>query len=262
MKTCFVSFKTNIEAVELPQQLNNPFGIEIPKIAQIAAEELQGYIADNEEVWVHNFGFDDSLEQGVKGKMFGVLVVENDAGKLGYLATFSGKLLDDGEHNHFVPSVFDATVDDNFIQKGMQALTAMSGEIKELEADEDSTNQVIITELKEKRKNKSNQLQAQLFANYHFTNSNGLTQNLLDIFCVNPNKKPAAGTGECAGPKLLEYAVQNNLKAIAIAEFWWGRSPKTEQRKHKSNYPACQNKCRHLLEYMLDDFTLYNTANS
>ncbi|MFT5821675.1 MAG: tRNA pseudouridine32 synthase/23S rRNA pseudouridine746 synthase [Crocinitomix sp.] len=260
MKDCFVSFKTRIKHIELPLQLNNPFGNEIPEIAQIAVNELQDYISANEVDWVHDFGFGTSIQQGVKGKMFGVLVVQNVKGELGYLSTFSGKLLDDTANNYFVPSVFDATVDDNFIQKGMLALTAMSREIKDLEAAESSAETV--AELKRNRKNKSYQLQEQLFANYHFTNRTGITQNLLTIFANTPNTRPAAGTGECAAPKLLEYAMQNSLKPIAITEFWWGRSPKAVKREHKANYPACQNKCRHLLEYMLDDFTLFDHANS
>ena len=258
MKDCFVSFKTTITGVEIPLQLNNPFGKIIPEIAQMAADELQDYIVQNEASWGHNFGFGASLKQGVKGKMFGVLVVENVKGEIGYLATFSGKLVDDTANNHFVPSVFDETVDNNFIAIGMRALTAMSQEIKALEGIEEKENAVAIADLKLKRKNKSYQLQEQLFANYHFTNRQGLRQNLLTIFCDTPNKRPAAGTGECVAPKLLEYAFQNNLKPIAITEFWWGRSPKALQREHKVNYPACQNKCRHLLEYMLDDFTLFN----
>ncbi|NOQ70493.1 MAG: pseudouridylate synthase [Crocinitomix sp.] len=262
MKDCFVSFKTTIAGVELPFQLNNPFGKEIPEIAQIAVKELQQYIAANEECWSHDFGFGTSVKQAVKGKMFGVLVVENVKGEMGYLATFSGKLMNDLANNHFVPSVFDATVDDNFISTGMKALSVMSREIKALELMENATDADAVAELKLKRKNKSYQLQEQLFANYHFTNRQGLTQNLLDIFCDTPNKRPAAGTGECAAPKLLEYAMQNKLKPIAITEFWWGRSPKVLHRQHKANYPACQNKCRHLLEYMLHDFTLFDATCS
>jgi tRNA pseudouridine32 synthase/23S rRNA pseudouridine746 synthase len=261
MKDCFVSFRTSIEGVEIPPQLNNPFGLEISEIAKIAAKELQGYIARNESRWAHNFGFDHSMEQGVKGKMFGVLVVRNSRNELGYLTTFSGKLVDDNEDNQFVPSVFDSAVDDCFINHGMTALTALSNQIKALKADQNPNNQPKIAELKNARKNKSYELQQQLFENYHFTNINGLTKNLIDIFSTPVYKRPAAGTGECAAPKLLEYALKNSLKPIAIAEFWWGRSPKSVQRIHKSFYPACQNKCRHLLEYMLNDLTLFDTAS-
>lgn len=260
MKNCFVAFQSNVEGIEIPNQLNNPFGKEVPVISQIAAKELQAYIALNEKNWAHNFGFDDSVVQGVKGKMFGVLVVRNTSGKLGYLATFSGKLLKEDELGNFVPSVFNPAVDDFFINKGMSALTQISSEIKKLENQFGTTQKEDIAALKLKRKNKSNQLQTQLFSNYYFTNLKGKTENLISIFANTPNKRPAAGTGECAAPKLLEYAIQNKFTPIALTEFWWGRSPKTVTRQHKSHYPACQNKCRHLLEYMLNDFDLFENA--
>lgn len=62
---------------------------------------------------------------------------------------------------------------------------------------------------------------------------------------------PPAGSGECAAPKLLNYAYQNQLKPIAMAEFWWGQSPKSQVRKHKQFYPACRSKCEPILGHML-----------
>ena len=41
MKNCFVAFQSNIEGIEIPNRLNNPFGKEVPVISQIAANELQ-----------------------------------------------------------------------------------------------------------------------------------------------------------------------------------------------------------------------------
>ena len=66
------------------------------------------------------------------------------------------------------------------------------------------------------------------------------------------NNNPPAGAGECAAPKLLNYAFEHQLKPIAMAEFWWGQSPKSEIRKHKQFYPACKSKCEPiLLSHML-----------
>ena len=41
------------------------------------------------------------------------------------------------------------------------------------------------------------------------------------------------------------------MKPIALAEFWWGVSPKTEIRKHKHFYPACRGRCKPILSHML-----------
>ena len=63
---------------------------------------------------------------------------------------------------------------------------------------------------------------------------------------------PPAAAGDCAGPKLLQFAFQNQLTPIAMAEFWWGPSPKAEVRKHEFFYPACNSKCKPILGHMLD----------
>ena len=52
-------------------------------------------------------------------------------------------------------------------------------------------------------------------------------------------------------PKLLQYAYQHQLEPIAMAEFWWGDSPKTEIRHHGYYYPACKGKCEPILHHML-----------
>jgi len=59
------------------------------------------------------------------------------------------------------------------------------------------------------------------------------------------------GSGECAAPKLLQYAFQHKMKPLAMAEFWWGQSPKSEIRKHQNFYPACIGKCKPILSHML-----------
>lgn len=105
-----------------------------------------------------------------------------------------------------------------------------------------------INQLKEERKQKSGALQQKLFAEYSFLNQYGERKSIGEIF----NNNPPAGAGECAAPKLLHYAFEHNLKPIAMAEFWWGQSPKSEIRKHKQFYPACKSKCEPiLLSHML-----------
>ena len=107
-----------------------------------------------------------------------------------------------------------------------------------------------ITALKQARKEKSNYLQQTLFSKYAFLNQQKELKNLLAIF-DNPAIKPPAGSGECAAPKLLQYAFANNLTPIAMAEFWWGISPNSAVRKHKNYYPACQGRCKPILSHML-----------
>jgi tRNA pseudouridine32 synthase/23S rRNA pseudouridine746 synthase len=107
-----------------------------------------------------------------------------------------------------------------------------------------------IAALKQVRKEKSNYLQQTLFSKYAFLNRQKELKNLLDIF-DNPAIKPPAGSGECAAPKLLQYAFANNLTPITMAEFWWGISPNSAVRQHKNYYPACQGRCKPILSHML-----------
>lgn len=112
-----------------------------------------------------------------------------------------------------------------------------------------------INALKKERKEKSIILQQQLFSNYTFLNQQKEPKSLLDIFNF-PTVKPPAGSGECAAPKLLQYAFANDLQPICLAEFWWGISPNSEIRKHKNSYPACQSRCKLILSHMLQDLKM------
>lgn len=108
-----------------------------------------------------------------------------------------------------------------------------------------------IIQLKEDRKTKSFALQQYLFEQYQFLNSKKEIKNLIQLFSETTAQNIPSGSGECAAPKLLQYAFLNNLKPIAMAEFWWGQSPNKEIRKHQQFYPACQGKCKPILAHML-----------
>lgn len=250
---CFILFKKEISAAEVPLKINNPFEASTPAICKIAAAELQDFLLLKTPDWTHNFGTDSEKKGIVKGKMFGVLVVQNSQNELGYLATFSGKIADKNYPSVFVPSVFDVSSDDFFINKGMHELTQIGNEISTLEASESIGSQNKIESLKNYRKAKSAKLQQQLFDNYHFMNQQKESKNLCDIFETYNSKKPPSAAGECAAPKLLQYAFQHNMKPIAIAEFWWGQSPKSEIKIHGEFYTACNDKCRPILSYMLGE---------
>jgi len=105
--------------------------------------------------------------------------------------------------------------------------------------------------LKIERKQRSIQLQNELFDQYHFLNAHRELRSLRSIFSETPQGIPPSGAGECAAPKLLQYAFANDLKPIALAEFWWGASPKSEIRQHGQFYPSCKHKCEPILGHML-----------
>lgn len=321
--THFIAFQQNVLGIPLPDKFTFPFYYKPHQLSVIAAHELQNYL-ETQNDFQHNFGLNETQEGLVIGKMFGVLVVQNQNNELGFLWAFSGKLAERNKHPLFVPTVFDMLEENSYFKKEETILNQHNKKIEKLENDEnhlaavknlekiklqaaveikekkeqiklgkklraekrknlsinsldqlnkESQDEGIllkkmsqywnhhilaatesvdiftqqIDQLKEDRKLKSSALQQQLFTEYAFLNQYQELKSLAAIFKGNP----PAGAGECAAPKLLHYAFQNNLKPIAMAEFWWGKSPKSEVRKHGQFYPACTGKCEPILKHML-----------
>ena len=108
-----------------------------------------------------------------------------------------------------------------------------------------------ISSLTKLRAKLSNKLQKYLFSQYQLLNNQGKIKDLNQIFQTSIQQKPPAGAGDCAAPKLLQYAFQHQLTPVCMAEFWWGNQPKSAIRKHLHFYPACQGKCQPILTHML-----------
>ncbi|MEM6379951.1 MAG: RNA pseudouridine synthase, partial [Bacteroidota bacterium] len=96
-----------------------------------------------------------------------------------------------------------------------------------------------LSQLKQERKALSNATQDRIFESYQFLNARAEWRSLKSIFGQFP---PPSGAGECAAPRLLQYAYEHDLRPIAMAEFWWGASPLSEVRHHQQHYPACRGK--------------------
>lgn len=108
-----------------------------------------------------------------------------------------------------------------------------------------------VERLKTERKERSAALQQKLFEQFRMLNAKGEVKDLCTIFEQTVQKTPPAGAGECALPKLLQYAYLHQLEPLAMAEFWWGGSPKNEVRHHGYYYPSCKGKCEPILQHML-----------
>lgn len=93
-------------------------------------------------------------------------------------------------------------------------------------------------------------LQDWIFGQYRVMNGKGEEMTVKDIFALR-GLVPPGGTGDCAGPKLLNYAFRNGLKPLAMGEFWYGRSPRKEVREQGRFYPSCTGKCGPLLTWMM-----------
>jgi tRNA pseudouridine32 synthase/23S rRNA pseudouridine746 synthase len=335
VQTHFQHFSTSIDDFKLPNKFTFPFYYEPHPLCKLAANEIQNYLKKQID-FEHNFGLDTSKKGLIIGKMFGVLVVQNQQNEIGYIAAVSGKLAEKNIHKKFVPPVYDMLTKDSYFLQEEYLLNSINLELERLEntteyltllaqyksekkkaaidiqekkealkaAKKDRnirrekaqselsleayasfeaalskesleakyffnnvnrywehtlkplkenltvfTNQIAL--LKEQRKTKSVALQQYLFEQYQFLNSKKEVKNLTDLFAETSEQNIPAGSGECAAPKLLQYAFLHNLKPMAMAEFWWGQSPNKEIRKHQEFYPSCQGKCKPILTHML-----------
>ena len=248
--------------IEPPSQLNNPFCYEPHPLCLLAAEEVKKYVRAHDEL----------LEDAEKGEMFGVLVVETTEG-LGFLAAYAGLLAGRNDWDWFVPPIFDAQQPDGHFKQEEAKISALNKEIKALQAQIQSLESPNTTPslnregwggspllaLKHQRKQMSNDLLLWLFEQYNLVNFKGEVRNVVDIWRDYHNSPkllrkfplPPGGTGECCAPKLFQYAFQHGLKPLAVAEFWWGESPKREIRHHFQFYPACNGKCKPILSWQL-----------
>lgn len=208
-------------SIAKPERFTWPFCYEPHPLCLLACEALKQEI--------------ERLNPG-EGKMFGVLVVENPQGELGFLAAYSGLLEGRNDWEYFVPPVFDAQQPDGYFKQKEREIMA-SPQHKEM----------------------SQQLQLWLFQQYRMLNARGEERDLVEIwrdYHQNPKiqKKfplPPGGTGDCCAPKLLQYAYKHQLKPVCMAEFWWGPSPQSEIRHHGEFYPACRGKCKPVLIWMM-----------
>jgi tRNA pseudouridine32 synthase/23S rRNA pseudouridine746 synthase len=105
-----------------------------------------------------------------------------------------------------------------------------------------------IGELKQRRKELSRQLQAQMHAAYSLTNFSGQSRVLQQLM---PGGSMPTGTGDCCAPKLLHYAATEGLKPLAMAEFWWGPSSGDRDKVQGEFYGACAERCQPLMGFLL-----------
>ena len=221
-----------------PERFTYPFAYEPHPLCQLAAKAVQAYIASHEEI----------REDADKGKMFGVLVVEMLPGQLGFLAAYSGLLAGRNDWPYFVPPIFDAQQPDGYFKTQEREISRISRTSRSSRDFSDASSKQL-----------SQELQTWLFHQYRLLNARGEVKDLVDVWQEYYNRPkllrkyplPPGGTGDCCAPKLLQYAYQQGLKPLCMAEFWWGETTKTELRHHLNYYPACRGKCKPILTWML-----------
>ncbi len=253
----FTNFTTDISGIELPNKFTYPFEYKPHALSELACNEVKQFL-ETQTTIDHNFGLRPNQSGQIIGKMFGVLVTQKPTGEIGYLAAFSGKVAGSNHHAHFVPPVFDGLTEGSFVNVGMTELTNINNQLEQLKKDSSTEGKEAVSKLIEHRTKHCNDILNGIIDSYHFLNSAKQSRGLREIFEEKVGKNPPGGAGECALPKLLQYAFIHDLKPIAMAEFWWGKSPKGKFMEHGAYYPACLDKCQPILEHMLGGIELEN----
>jgi len=176
-------------------------------------------------------GATEAAKQLKEGKMLGVLEVENEDGAIGFLYAFSGTVGGRATVPGFVPPIFDLTEPEGYFRQREAEISAMPTGPERAAA--------------------SAELQAWIFDQYRVSNACGETLSIREVF-ARRGLVPPGGTGDCAAPKLLQYAYSHRLTPIAMGEFWYGASPAAEVREQGRFYPSCTGKCGPLLSFMLE----------
>lgn len=161
-----------------------------------------------------------------EGKMLGVLLTDS-----GVLNAFSGLAGGFSVLEGFVPPIFDYSVPDGYFRRREAEISAMPDGIA--------------------KGRESARLQDWLFSRYEVLNARGERLSVKRIF-ARRGLVPPGGTGDCAAPKLLQYAYLHGMRPLAMGEFWYGASHSSEVREHGHFYPACFGKCGPLLSFMME----------
>ncbi|NRA61986.1 MAG: RNA pseudouridine synthase, partial [Psychrobium sp.] len=131
---CFTRFNQSIDTLSLPDRFTFPFFYKPHPLCVLACEQLQQHLLNQAE-WQHNFGVADDDDISATGKMFGVLLVRDDAGDIGFLSAFSGKIAGGNLLPHFVPPVFDMLAKDCFFPDEQGAINHISRQAKTLQGN-------------------------------------------------------------------------------------------------------------------------------
>ncbi|MCR4860555.1 MAG: RluA family pseudouridine synthase, partial [Bacteroidales bacterium] len=168
-----------------------------------------------------------------------------DLPSIDFLYGFSGLAGGRNRIEGFVPPIYDLLDPEGHFKREEAAIVALNREIK------DCNDSDRITALKRERRERSVALQEWIFDQFEVLNARGERLTIAEVF-ARRGLVPPSGTGECAAPKLLQYAYLHGLKPLAFGEFWYGASPVGELRRPGSFYPSCTGKCGPLLDFMLE----------
>ena len=137
-----------LSGIDIPERMNNPLDYQPHPLCIAVCKELQTYLSERKN-W---------REEIDKGKMFGVLIVENaqpepGTSEIGYLAAYSGQIGGRSDWDDFVPAVFDYLQPDGYFKTHEAEISDINQRIRQLEGNEHIKEaKSLILQLQEERK--------------------------------------------------------------------------------------------------------------
>ena len=107
--------------------MNDPFDYTPHPLCRVAADAVRRHLSQRTE-WA---------DEVAAGKMFGVLVCEDDRGQLGFLAAYSGQIGGREDWPWFVPAVFDYLKPDGYFKQEEGRISAINRRVATLQSADD-----------------------------------------------------------------------------------------------------------------------------
>ena len=179
-----------------------------------------------------------------RGQMFGVMEYADDRGNAGIARAFSGQYNSNWHVDGWVDPIVDTREMDRISRPVESRIKELGRTIAGLPENSASRRELVC-----ERRTLARELMQEIHGLYRLSNFRGETRPIAEVF-LGSGGMPT-GIGDCCAPKLLNHAVKHGFTPLGIAEFYWGRENRSGSKKHGRFYPACVEKCRPILGFML-----------
>ncbi len=170
-----------------------------------------------------------------------------------FALAFSGQIHRQYGLKGFAPHIADHEALADIAHRARVLVNPITDKIIKLQKNNGSPNE--IAALKKERRQISGRLCAENQALYKIANQNGQLKSLPEVWTPPPQYAHhgiPTGVGDCALPKILQWANLAGKRPLAAAEFWWGgRENANTCWENGTIVPACAEKCQGIMGYLL-----------
>lgn len=186
----------------------------------------------------------ETLFGPARGKMFGVMECVSPDGTITVLKAFSGQFSSSWLIDGWCPPLFDVSAFERLTYSTEKTIKQLG-----VIMSNQTVGSPTYVSCKRQRKKLSQILMRDIHDLYEFNNFKDEKFRLTKV--LGEGKGISTGTGDCCGPKMLNFAAKNNLRPLGMSEFYWGKDNPSSTRQHGEFYPPCKDKCQPILGTML-----------